>query len=162
MVDVIKASAHHCGTISRMIRESFREQAGLLGLGEEEHPHYAGFETPRRVCARMGRGDTVLLALLGDIPVGTVSCGMDPGRSGRGFISRLCVLPRYRGKGLGELLLKRAEELLAASGSVSVQISIAAEFVRLQIYYQGLGYLPGEKKTVPSLPFQVLYMEKRL
>lgn len=162
MINIVKASSQDCKLISGMIRESFSEQAGILGLQEKDYPHYAAFETPERVCARIGRGETVLLAMLSDTPAGTVSCGVIPGNSGRGFISRLCVLPRHRGKGFGKILMKSAEETLVACGASTAQISIVAEFTRLQLYYRLMGYMPLEEKTVPSLPFKVLYLEKVL
>lgn len=162
MIKVIKANDHDSNIISRLIRESFKLQAELLGLKEEEYPNYAGFETPERTGGRIERGDTVLLALLEGIPAGTVSCGIKPGNPGRGFISRLCVLPLYRRNSFGKKLMSAAEEQLALLGASTSEISIAAQFTRLENYYQSLGYVLRDKKNVPSLPFPVLYMKKRL
>lgn len=162
MFTVAKVCFYHAETISNMIRESFKEQADLLGLKEEDYPSYAAFDTPVQVRGRIERGNTVLMGLLNGTPAGTVGFYVIPDNPDKGFISRLCVLPRFRGRGIGVKLMNAAEGQLALLGASTSEISIAAQFTRLEKYYKGLGYLPRDKKNVPSLPFPVLYMKKIL
>ena len=50
---------------------------------------------------------------MGEIIVGTILAGHD-GR--RGYIHHTCVLPEYRGQGIGELLVKSSLIALKAEG----------------------------------------------
>ncbi|MFZ5645128.1 MAG: GNAT family N-acetyltransferase [Bacillota bacterium] len=161
MIRIEEADYAYSELISGIIRKSFKTQADILGISEESYPNYVAFETPARVRGRMDKGSLFFLAFQGDIPVGTVSISRDRNNLKRGYISRFCVIPEYRGRDYGKLLISHAENILRASGVECIEISIVAEFTRLEEYYSRLGYIANEKKTVPSLPFLILYMEKR-
>lgn len=161
MIRIEEAKFSHLDIISGIIRDSFRAQADMLGISEKDYPNYVAFETPDRVRGRMDKGSRFFLAFHRDVPVGNVSISRDRHNPQRGYIGRLCVVPAYRGKGCGKLLIDHAENFLRASGVECIEISIVAEFTRLEEYYKSLGYITLEKKSVPSLPFMILCMEKR-
>lgn len=148
--------------IAGVVRKSFAAQAEILNIKEGEYPNFVAFETAGRVLKRMDRGDRIIAAYLRHELIGTVSYSVDSRQPGRGYIRRLCVLPGYRGKEYGALLMAYAEGMLADGAVQIVELSIVARFHRLQRYYELLGYTPGERKTFPSLPFEVLFMEKVL
>lgn len=58
--------------------------------------------------------------------------------------------------------MEYAEGELKKNGIKVVEISIVAQFERLQRYYERMGYVLREKKMVPSLPFEVTYMVKEM
>lgn len=79
----------------------------------------------------------------------------------QGTIERLGVLPAYRGHSYGKALLQNAEnDLFAVYECQTVSISIVACFERLQRYYESMGYISVAKQCYPSLPFEVLHMQK--
>ncbi len=55
-----------------------------------------------------------------------------------------------------------AEEQLVGAGASVAKLSVVAQFTRLGEYYQQQGYAPVEVKRVPSLPFELMFMQKTL
>ncbi|HEV8245203.1 MAG TPA: GNAT family N-acetyltransferase [Polyangiaceae bacterium] len=110
----------------------------------------------------MASGAHVALAYLGEEVIGTVSSAFDRVSEESGEIMRLAVLPRYRGNDYGRELMMCAETQLRTAGALVAELSIVAQFRRLQSYYERLGYSAKSLKRVASLPFEVLFMEKKL
>ena len=77
--------------------------------------------------------DLMLVALEGDVIVGSIMAGYD---GHRGWISRIAVLRSHQKQGLGRSLISAAEEQLAALGCTKVNLqvvdtnSVAVEFYR--------------------------------
>lgn len=152
----------HSEIISRIIQTAFVDQATLLQLTPEQYPNFVGFETPERTYGRLTNGDIALLAQWENNIIGTVSYQPLTEKAGVGYIKRLAILPGFRGCNRGELLMYQAEESLRKAGAIRAEISIVAEFSRLQAYYHHLGYQDGLLTQVPSLPFPIQYLYKRL
>jgi predicted N-acetyltransferase YhbS len=157
-----EATSDDARTIASLIRRSFRKQVEILELRRSVCPEYVGFETAERVRRRIHRGDHVLVAHLAGQMVGTVAFGGAVRKSREGEIARLAVLPAYRGSGLGQVLMGAAETALGKSGATVAEISIVAKFHRLRSYYETLGYTPTRLRRFDTLPFDVLFMEKRI
>lgn len=159
---VHEATTADARAIASLIRRSFRRQVDLLELRRADCPEYVGFETADRVRRRMQRGDHVLVANLAGRLVGTVTFSGVVGDLRKGEIARLAVLPRYRGNGLGKSMMETAETALRQVGATVAEISLVAKFGRLRSYYEALGYTTTRLQRFDALPFEVLFMEKRI
>ncbi len=157
---ICPASEEHADLISRIIQESFHEQAKILKLEVDQYPNYAGFETGDRVRMRMRSGDHAFLLYVGDMAVGTVSYQV--ANAPTAYVKRLGVLPVHRGMEYGRLLMKEAEQGLRSLGIGRIEISIVAQFERLQNYYESMGYRVFDRKTIPAFPFAIAFMNKSL
>jgi GNAT superfamily N-acetyltransferase len=156
-----EATIDDARTIASLIRRSFSRQVDILEIRRSECPEYVGFETAEAVRGRMRRGGRVLVAELAGRLVGTVTYSL-AGKSPKGDIGRLAVLPEHRGRGLGRVLMGAAEAALGQMGVVVVEVSIVAKFHRLRSYYETLGYTATRRQRFDALPFEVLFMEKRI
>ncbi|MDF9841293.1 MULTISPECIES: GNAT family N-acetyltransferase [unclassified Paenibacillus] len=146
--------------VTKLIRESFQAQAQQLGLTEAEYPHYVAFEREKDSRERIIDTTVVVLYHLSNVPIGTIGYYAE---GNNGIIERLAILPAYRGRSYGKELLQSAEnDLFAVHDCQTVSISIAACFEKLQRYYESMKYVAIEKKKYPSLPFEVLHMQKTL
>src|SRR4029453_12700610 len=56
------------------------------------------------------------------------------------YISDLVVLPRYRRRGLGRVLLKHAEEFARSEGASSLRVGVLAKNKIARNLYQSLGF----------------------
>lgn len=159
MLQIVEATETDAEYVADIIQAAFRKQAEILGIQRADYPNYVAFEEPDSVRKRMEKGDKVFLGCRGAEPIATVSCRVsESGR--RGEVKKLAVLPEFRGRGHGEKLMSCAEMKLEELGVEETELAIVASFHRLRTYYEGLGYLAGETKTYPSLPFDVLFLRK--
>ncbi|MGE5372435.1 MAG: GNAT family N-acetyltransferase [Solirubrobacterales bacterium] len=162
MFTIREAGPETAELLCDLIRVSFQRQAEVLAIHEAEYPVYVAFETVERVRRRFEGGDYVLIAYEDGEPVGTVSARIELDQPTAGYITRLAVLPEFRGQQYGDRLMAAAEAYLRSEGVKQADISIVAAFDRLRNYYEGLGYRVRERGTVSVLPFEVDYMVKDL
>src|SRR5690606_40580090 len=82
------------------------------------------------------------LACIGTTPVGTVRC--TPGRNGHGerrwTLSRLAVLPEYRGEGIGAMLMRWMGERARQCGVAELRGEVRTALPLLGRFYLCLGY----------------------
>lgn len=159
MLNIRTAVDEDAAVVAALIRASFQKQAELLAINPQQYPNYVGFETEEGIRRRLAVGVQLLLAYERAEPIGTVSYAGD---SGHGEITRLAVLPAHRGNGYGRELMSYAENRLLVTGAEVVELSLVAQFHRLQTFYEALGYVPCEVRRVRSLPFNILVMRKLL
>jgi dTDP-4-amino-4,6-dideoxy-D-galactose acyltransferase len=95
----------------------------------------------RRSCE--GYADAVLVAALGEDPVGFISCHLDNDRSA-GSIGLVGVSPRTRGLGVGSLLVNGALHWFAHRDARSVSVVTQGRNVAAQRLYQRCGFLTSE------------------
>lgn len=160
MLKLVLATKSNAELIVSLIRASFKKQAEILKIEESDYPNYVAFDTEDALRRRMDNGDQVVVAHLDDISIGTVSFSLSSGEPKKGEIKRLAVLPKYRGNGYGQILMEYAEDKLSEQGTRVIEISIVAQFESLRLYYESMGYRVSESKMFPSLPFEVLFMER--
>ena len=148
--------------IVRIIRESFRGQAEVQGIVENEYPRYVAFTDKKKVLESLERGQRMVLLYQGSEPIGGIWHTLDRDDPLLGHVSKLAVLPAHRGRGCGEMLFAYAEEKLRALGAQRVQLTCNARLAGLHAYYERLGYKRVKQEAWPFLPFEVLTMEKQL
>jgi GNAT superfamily N-acetyltransferase len=162
MLSLRTATETDAAAIAALIRQAFERPAAILGMRPAEHPHYVAFDDAARVRRRMLAGVQTVLLCAGDAPIGTVSWSMSGQDSAEGELTRLAVLPAQRGQDHGRRLMQHAEAQLYRQGARIARISIVARFERLQAYHESMGYQAREIRRVASLPFDLLFLEKRL
>jgi ribosomal protein S18 acetylase RimI-like enzyme len=78
-----------------------------------------------------------LVATQGERVVGSVMAGYD---GHRGWVNYLAVQPELQRRGIAKQLMLEAEKLLLAAGAPKVNLQIRATNLRVQKFYQSLGY----------------------
>jgi len=68
------------------------------------------------------------------------------------------VLPDQRRRGFGKALVNHALSEAKLLGAHCVSIGIIAKQTELKDWYKGLGFVEGESKEFPHLPFRVTFM----
>ena len=134
----------------------------LLKMTPEAFPNYVSFETGDKVLLDVDNGKVVFLGEINGIFVGTVRCNVDHADVSKGQIGKLAVLPEYRRNMFGELLMKHAEVYLKQCNVSKIKISMVAHFSKLQRYYEQMGYMVKDTRSIHSLPFNVMFLEKSL
>jgi ribosomal protein S18 acetylase RimI-like enzyme len=88
------------------------------------------------LCRRSGHG-TLFVAEAADHIVGTIMVGHD---GHRGWVYYVAVDPARRRDGLGRILMKHAEDFLAAQGVPKIMLLIRETNSAVAAFYERLGY----------------------
>lgn len=82
-------------------------------------------------------GSTILV-----VEAGTqiIAYGIVHQRSGRGHLITIDVLPEFRGKGVGSLLLASLHEVARAQGARAIWLEVAVSNLVARRFYEGHGY----------------------
>jgi N-acetylglutamate synthase-like GNAT family acetyltransferase len=78
------------------------------------------------------------------------------------YLERLAVLPSERGRGLGRRLAEHACREAQMLGGRRISIGIIAADGWLKRWDQRMGFVAGETKTFPHLPFEVTFLMREL
>ncbi|MFW5637542.1 MAG: GNAT family N-acetyltransferase, partial [Thermodesulfobacteriota bacterium] len=108
----------------------------------------------------MDRGVAYFLLIEGDVPKGCVA--VEKADADICYLERLAVLPSERGRGLGRRLAEHACREAKKMGGRRISIGIIAADVWLKRWYQRIGFVAGETKTFPHLPFKVTFLMREL
>lgn len=104
------------------------------------------------------------LAFVGSTPVGTVRS--TPERNGNGelrwTLSRLAVLPEYRGEGIGAALMRWMEQRARQCGVAELRGQVRTMLPFLVRFYQCLGYQVLGYRSRPGYPRYLTIIGKRL
>jgi GNAT superfamily N-acetyltransferase len=149
--------------LTALLHRAYAE-LGRMGL------NFTAVDQDASVTARRIRGKECWLALVGGRLAGTVTLG--PGRpadvpdlwGGRpvGFIEQLGVDPAFRGRGLGRLLLDRAEERARERGLGEVALDTAAPAAHLLRLYAFRGYVEVGRVRWPGKTYESVILAKAL
>ncbi len=152
----------HAEPVLQVTRTAFAAQALQLRITRESNPHHGAFETLDDLRERMNNGEQPVLAYLDQRLVGSVRFRIASHDPLEGHISRLAVLPEFRGRQFGVELMQFAEKQLRKRGATRSLLGIVEVFDRLRVFYESLGYAEVERRQREHLPFGVIIMRKDL
>ena len=144
------------GTLTTLLRESFRDVAERFELTVENCPKNLAFCTDHRIEGDIERGLSYFLLEHDDLPCGCIA--LEKASPEICYLERLAVLPEHRRKGCGKMLVEHLFDKAAASGSQRVEIGIIAEDTKLRNWYEKFGFVLKGTKTFDHLPFVVAFM----
>ncbi len=90
-------------------------------------------------------------------PVGYVSLSFEDGSTCE--LHHLAVLPEFRHRGGGKLLLDHAKKDVIRNGGTKITIGIIEESTILREWYTANGFVHTGTKKFPHLPFTTGFME---
>jgi N-acetylglutamate synthase-like GNAT family acetyltransferase len=108
----------------------------------------------------MDKGVTYFVIETEDHVLGCVA--LEPATSEVCYLERLSVLPDQRHRGFGKALVAHVFSEAKELGAHFVNIGIIAEHTELKSWYLQLGFVEGESKVFPNLPFRVTFMAYEL
>jgi len=152
-------SPQDAGVLARLIRDSFRDVAERFGLNAENcprHPSQCGEDWVKR---DMEKG--ISYFLLEEDGEAAGCAAMDARTPGWCEMERLAVLPRFRGHGLGDALVRHVFAQAEAAGIPEVRIGIIDAHAELKRWYLRLGFTETGTRDFPHLPFRVAFLSRR-
>jgi len=140
----------------KTIRKSFQAVAECFGLTHENAPHHPSNCTVDWIKKDMDRGVTYFVIEKENCVVGCVA--LELANSEVCYLERLVVLPDQRQHGFGKALVDHVLSGTKLPGVHGVSIGIIAEHTELKSWYKRIGFVEGESKVFPGLPFRVTFM----
>ena len=142
--------------LAETIRRSFQDVAERFGLTPENTPSHPSNCTVDWIRKDMEDGVTYYAIKNKNHVVGCVA--LERANSEVCYLERLAVLPDQRRCGFGKALVNYVLSEAKLLGVHYVSIGIIAEQTELKNWYMGLGFVEGESKEFPHLPFRVTFM----
>jgi GNAT superfamily N-acetyltransferase len=151
-----EVSAGDAAIIAMLISEANKDVAAKFGLDADNCPKHPSFCSPDWVAADMRRGERYFVLEEDGRPVACVAYEMP--NADLAYLNRLSVLPAYRRRGYGALLVRHVVERARGDSISIISIGVIGEHLDLQRWYAGLGFVAGDSKRFAHLPFSVRYM----
>jgi N-acetylglutamate synthase-like GNAT family acetyltransferase len=148
------------GVLVETIRSAFAEVAARFGLTQENAPSHPSNCTAEWIQKDMDRGVTYFIIENGDLVSGCVA--IERVKPGVCYLERLGVLPYQRRQGFGKALVNHVFLKAKLLGVRSVNIEIIAEHTELKDWYKRIGFIEGESREFPHLPFRVTFMSYKV
>ncbi len=142
--------------VAGLIRRSFADVAERFQLTPENCPKHPSNYTGEWVARDLERGVGYFILTTDGAAIGCV--GVEQASQAICYMERLAVLPEHRGRGYGTRLARFAMNQAKEMGAASVGIGIIAADTGLKHFYRTLGFVEGETKNFPHLPFDVAFM----
>lgn len=140
------------------IRGAFRDVAERFGLTEENCPRHTSNCRADWIEKDMDRGVTYFVLESEGRVAGNVALeGVRPGLCN---LERLAVLPQYRRRGFGRVLVAHALSEAGKLDCHTVRIGVIADQEELKEWYRGLGFVATETRDFSHLPFRVTFMRR--
>jgi GNAT superfamily N-acetyltransferase len=153
---IVKAESDETERLALIVSQSNQDIADLFGLNKINAPKHPSFCTPAWIKADVERGATYFLYIENGTAKGCVAFEQ-PDRD-TAYLNRLSVLPEFRHKGIGSLMVRHIIDYAANKNVKTISIGIIAEHNLLKEWYLKLGFEAGAVKTFSHLPFAVCYM----
>lgn len=151
-----KADISDIPILTALIRDSFLDVAELFQLTPENAPSHPSNCRPEWIESAMEKGAEYFLLENDNLPCGCVA--MERAGDDYCYLERLSVLPEYRRRGYGKLLVEHVLAEARATGLARVEIAIITEHTDLQRWYESLGFGITGGKTFEHLPFGVTFL----
>ncbi len=155
-MNIITTTTADAEIISAIISESNKDVAKEFGLNINNNPKHPSFCNKDWVLSDFNRGEEYFIYKNGEANIGCVA--FENPKPSVAYLNRLSVLPQHRHNGVGEKLVNHVIRYAKNKDIHRISIGIIAEHIRLKKWYLKLGFIEGQIKTFPHLPFDVQYM----
>jgi ribosomal protein S18 acetylase RimI-like enzyme len=120
------------------------DRAGVVALWRDVFPNAPPRNDPVRDIARKleVQPELFLVAAVDGQMAGTVMAGFD---GHRGWVHLVAVDPRYRRRGVGSAMMRRAEALLDEMGCPKLNLQVRSTTPEVVAFYESLGFQVEER-----------------
>lgn len=160
MRQIKEVFADQSDAIAQLIREANCPVAKQFAINQENGPKHPSFCESGWVENDFKRGERYFLLMENQHPIACVAYEIPANSNGvrKAYLNRLSVLPEQQSKGIGSQLVAHIIEQANADQLDFISIGVIGEHIKLQDWYEQLGFVKGDTKHFDHLPFSVTYM----
>jgi GNAT superfamily N-acetyltransferase len=159
-INIRQADSGDITVLSSLIRDSFRTVAERFNLSSENCPKHPSNCIDEWIQNDIARGVVYYILEYNGIRVGCAALEKAP--PDLSYLERLAVLPEMRKRGFGKKLVDHVSDKAKDSGARQMSIGIISDDIELKGWYRKIGFVEGETKEFPHLPFMVTFMTYEL
>lgn len=130
---VREARSDEAGLLHDLLVRAFSEYEGRL-----DPPSGVHSETIASVKNKMNEGGALRCEVGGTV----AGCAFYALKRDHLYVGRLAVLPEYRRRGIGDVLLRASERRASELGFPRVRLGVRLALGKLRAYYEARGYVP--------------------
>lgn len=153
-----EATSDHISILSQIIKYSFKGIAQKYNLNENNAPMHSSNCTNDWIITTLKKGIKYFLLEFKNKPIGCVA--LEIVNSKKCYLERLSVLPEYRKKGFGKILVDFTINKTKEFGINRIEIGLIAKDLELMNWYKKLGFVLNQITKFNHLPFDVALMFK--
>jgi len=153
---IVQAGKEDAELLATLVSKANEDVAKLLNLNRDNAAKHPSFCTAEWILADFARGQEFFLVYEDDVAKGCVAFEQ-PDRN-TAYLNRLAVLPEFRRRGLGGMLVQHIIDYASSKDVNVISIGIIAEHRELKEWYLKIGFVAGRIQQFEHLPFTVLYM----
>ena len=153
-----EATSIDIGILTKIIKTSFLTVAHKFNLTLENTPKHPSNCRIEWISSAIEKGIHYYLLEIenNDEPIGC--CALEKINSNIGYLERLAVLPPFRKKGYGTVLVNYTIDKAKELRIKKIEIGIIARNLKLKKWYENLGFIIKNKAEFEHLPFDVLFI----
>lgn len=155
-MNIREATANDIATIAMLISQSNKDVAQKFGLNADNCPRHPSFCNASWVENDLARGERYFILEKSAEPIACVA--YETPSAGLAYLNRLSVLPPHRKRGVGRRLVQHIIQLAHGAAIDTISIGVIGEHTELRQWYERQGFISGETKNFPHLPFSVTYL----
>jgi N-acetylglutamate synthase-like GNAT family acetyltransferase len=155
-INIRQADSGDITVLSSLIRDSFRTVAERFNLTSENCPKHPSNCADDWVQNDVARGVEYYILEHNGTPAGCAA--LERAAPDLSYLERLAVLPEMRKKSLGRQLVDHVFGKARDLGARQMSIGIISDDIELKEWYRKIGFVEGETKEFPHLPFMVTFM----
>jgi ribosomal protein S18 acetylase RimI-like enzyme len=130
---VREARSDEAGLLLDILLRAYREYEGRL-----DPPSGVHLETMASIGDKLKEGGALVCEVGGTV----AGCVFYAPKAEYLYVGRLAVLPEYRRRGIGDLLLRASERRAGELGFTRVRLGVRLALAGLRAYYEARGYVP--------------------
>jgi ribosomal protein S18 acetylase RimI-like enzyme len=146
----------------KVLNESHATVAKEFGFTKETNPSNSAFIDESALKRNLEKGIELYLLINDDKAAGCIAIEKSVNETNTFYIEKVSVLPEYRHKGYGTMLMDFATGKIKKSGGKCVSIALIDSNNILKNWYLNQGFFETTVKEFPHLPFRVCFMKKQL
>ena len=159
-VSIAKVTSSDLPECLEVIHQSFSTVAEQFSLTQENCPKHTSFIPLSFLETQMNWGWHMYVLYAGKKIIGYMSLSKEGDNIFE--LHNLAILPEYRHKGFGKLLLDHAKKVVKSWGGSTIKIGIIEESTVLKNWYIDNGFVHTGTRKFDHLPFTSGYMERRV
>jgi len=146
--------------LAQLLNDSFGTVANDFGLTIENCPTNSAFITSEELESQLAENREFYAFNDDDASVGFIAIERSLGEAGTYYIEKVAVHPDFRREGIGQQLMRFAEDRIEKLGGNRISIALIDSNAVLKKWYMKQGFAITEIKIYEHLPFDVCFMEK--